>query len=366
MTWLVDADTVEPLVFQQLTVNESLTDGTSSVINVNGQFYRVHVFTSDGLFVVDNPGNAEILCVGGGGGGGAGFFVGSPGSKVIVPASTGETGTTRAVGRAGGGGGGGVVNTTSFLGLNPLQQACYAITVGDGATPAQDAGEDSKVSFVTSAGPGDPFPTDYADAVANFSPFNDILIAKGGGTGGYTSTATVNDGKDGGSSGGGASLGNSDTFADDVSDAGRNTVGQGNVGANGIKVGTCHAGGGGGAVSRGKAGADPDLSPDGGDGLTSSITGKAVTYGGGGGGCGDFRSGQGGLGGGGIGAFIHVTDTGAFSSSTSPVNSAGTDGLGGGGGAGGFYNTTNSLRLIIGAQPGGSGVVIIRYPIASP
>jgi hypothetical protein len=99
---------------------------------------------------------------------------------------------------------------------------------------------------------------------------------------------------------------------------------------------------------------------NGGNGISNSITGTPVIYGGGGGasvtdgfridGGGNYSgpffgtvAGIGGTGGGGNGG----------TSTTPPTN--GTDGLGGGGG-GGLYTQVNNF-----SGAGGSGVVIIRY-----
>ena len=371
MKWLVDADTPkvdEP--FQEPNIIQA-EGATTEVINVNGQFYRTYTFTSSGLFVVGQPADMEVLCVGGGGAGGYGWATGTAGAVTVVSASTGETQPGGAIGRAGGGGGGAVLQAkTQDIGGTNLTPAAYAITVGAGGQPNETAGGDSKVSFVISKSttPGDPFPTDYADAVANFSPFNDIYVAQGGGRGGIVTT-TADDGTAGGSGGGGSSLFDSTIYSDDTGAGGRGVTGQGNSGADGIDTYSGYAGGGGGAAGPGKAGSDPDLGPDGGAGFPSSITGKVVNYGGGGGGCGiNRRPGIGGLGGGGQGWAFFATPTGTtrgYFFQNTPVNTAGTDGFGGGGGAGGYFNLSPN-RVIAGAQPGGSGVVIIRFKIEAP
>ena len=79
----------------------------------------------------------------------------------------------------------------------------------------------------------------------------------------------------------------------------------------------------------------------GGAGVSSSITGSAVTYGGGGGGAGGGAAG--GAGGGGAGGIAAA------------VGTAGTANTGGGGGGGGA-NTNNA------GGAGGSGVVILSIP----
>jgi hypothetical protein len=93
---------------------------------------------------------------------------------------------------------------------------------------------------------------------------------------------------------------------------------------------------------------------DGGIGVLSSITGTATYYGGGGGGgpySGEFYpSGDGGLGGGGKGAYRDP-------STSIQINGGnGTPNTGGGGGGGKYPSQSTSYR----GGNGGSGVVIIR------
>ena len=128
---------------------------------------------------------------------------------------------------------------------------------------------------------------------------------------------------------------------------GTGTAGQGNAGGNSYN-GNAFAGGGGGA---GAIGGDANASGygNGGNGLVYSISGTQVYYAGGGGGgsIGAGSSGTGGLGGGGTGGTNF-----AFPS----VGAANTGGGGGGGSNGGGINAYNPAN-------GGSGIVIVRYPI---
>jgi len=98
-------------------------------------------------------------------------------------------------------------------------------------------------------------------------------------------------------------------------------------------------GGGAGAGENGEGGQSQPKAGDGGDGVSSSITGVATYYGGGGGGAaegtGGGYTGLGGLGGGGQG-------------------STGSNGFGGGGSGGAGAGVQGF--------DGGSGIVIIRYP----
>jgi hypothetical protein len=85
---------------------------------------------------------------------------------------------------------------------------------------------------------------------------------------------------------------------------------------------------------------------DGGNGLAVSITGTSVFYAGGGGGCAQFAKtvGIGGLGGGGDGS-----STGGVPGQSGTANT---------GGGGGGHRYDGNL-----GGAGGSGVVILRYPI---
>lgn len=152
--------------------------------------------------------------------------------------------------------------------------------------------------------------------------------AEGGGEG---STVSVN-GKDGGSGGGGSST-----------SSGNRPGGAAIYGAMGFAggnggTGLTQGGGGGGAT---QAGGSAATTAKGGDGYTTDISGANVTYGGGGGG----RNGAGGSGGGGAG--------------TLNGGQAGTANRGGGGGG-------SQYTIGVGAPGGngGSGIVIIRYPIS--
>jgi hypothetical protein len=174
-------------------------------------------------------------------------------------------------------------------------------------------------------------------------------VASGGG-GGDTRNAAAG-GRSGGSGGGGANS----------SSGGSGVAGQGHRG--GDSIGVQVGGGGGGAGEPGQdtpfyASSSPNNEGgDGGDGLQfsqfSAVGGAPAGWfaGGGGGGCyngdpGDqSKRGIGGQGGGG---------DGSARGDTPPV--AGAANTGGGGGAGGGPNAT------VPGAPGGSGVVILRYP----
>jgi len=197
------------------------------------------------------------------------------------------------------GGGGGAGGFRTGAGYNVTAQA-YAITVGAGGTGVYDRNGNSGSNSVF-----------------------DSIIAIGGGGGG---TGSGYPPLTGGSGGGG-----------DYIAGAAGTAGQGSSGGTGSGASQYTSGGGGGAGAPGGNGA-PSVSGNGGAGLASSISGSSVYYAGGGGG-GAYASGRtpgtGGQGGGGTGQ-----------------SSGGTANTGGGGGAGSGTGYS-----------GGSGIVIIRYPI---
>ena len=184
--------------------------------------------------------------------------------------------------------GGGASAESPFLASVATQ---YSIIVGNGGTrpsgPGQNNGQNSQFASVVSLGGGSP-----------------------GGSAGFGAN-----GYNGGS-GGGAHSGT----------PGSGTQGQGHSGAN-----TSAGGGGGGAGSAGSGN-------NGGSGVSSSITGTAITRAGGGGG----TNGTGGSGGGG-------TNTGYQATSNNGVVNTGGGGSAHSGSWGGSGN-------------GGSGVVILKYP----
>lgn len=206
----------------------------------------------------------------------------------------------------GGGGAGGYLTNTGFP---AAKGSSYTITVGAGGS-SYSSGTNSVLSGSTT------------------------ITAIGGGKGGSSATTS---GATGGSGGGGARSGGG---------SGSGTSLQGNAGGAGSS-GDFAGGGGGGANAAGGAGVNSSTSGSGGNGLSSSITGSAVTYAGGGsGGSFGLAVGSGGTGGGATGT----------NSSTKPTGA--TANTGGGGGGGGFSGSSSASY----SGDGGSGVVIIRYP----
>lgn len=219
----------------------------------------------------------------------------------------------------GGGGGGGGYRTNGGYDYAVKQQS-YTVTVGAGGHGATGIADTS---------------TNGGDSVF------DTITSLGGGRGGsYNTTLT---GSTGGSGGGGANGSGSPA-------AGSGTGGQGTAGGAGSNnAGPNYpAGGGGGATSAGASATEAGSNGGaGGAGTASSISGLSVTRGGGGGGASYATGGVGGAGGGGAGG------TGAGG-----IGTAGTDGTGGGSGGSSTDGTAT-------AHNGGSGIVIIRYPIGT-
>jgi len=287
------------------------TGGTTSTITTDGVTYRIHAFTSVGTtnFVVSNVGNFpqfEYLIVAGGGGGG---------------------------GWGGGGGAGGLLAGSTTLSLTT-----YPIIVGGGGNRGTSA--------YTGGGNG-----------GNSSAFG--LTAFGGGGGGWYQG---NAGLAGGSGGGGGLV---EPSFNPLGPPGAGTSNQGFAGGTSgrnVTVSTDwsfgRGGGGGGASQVGFDGSGGDVnSGRGGRGkyfghLFGTGFGESGWFSGGGGG----HSGRmnilslGGLGGGGRGGrYAEGNGTGALS---------GTANTGGGGG-GAWGGTAQEM-----IGDGGSGIVLIRYPIA--
>jgi hypothetical protein len=280
------------------------TGGASTTdITSNGVTYRVHQFTAVGSsnFVVTNTGSWNEF-------------------DYLIVAGGGAGGG----GRGGGGGGGGGVRA----GRIALTATTYAVVVG--------AGGAASVSTTTASTSG-----------GNSSAFGIIATGGGRGAGNNVSGATP---QAGGSGGGGALTGGA-TGA-------QGTVGQGFAGGNADTGGPTGGGGGGAAFAGTNALLTSNPTPrggTGGDGFASEIRlANGVQFFGAGGGGGSAKTtapaGQGGFGGRGGGG------NGATQGTANGV--AGTANTGsGGGGAGG--TTTGTL-----SGAGGSGIVIIRYPIA--
>jgi hypothetical protein len=284
--------------------------------------FKIHKFTGPGTFTVSCGGNAggsntvSYMVIGGGAGGGRD--------------------------RGGGGGAGGF---REGLGLNdsytgsplrsptgvPVSATAYPITVGGGG----------------SGGPNGSAPPS-ADNDGNNSVFSTITSAKGGGGANGNSP---NGGQDGGSGGGGAGSGSQSAGTGNTPPV---SPPQGNTGGLGGDGTPTSGGGGGGAGSVGQARQAPTGAGQGAIGVSSSITGSAVKYAGGGGA--GNRPGCGGAGSTG-GTFPGVpgpspqADRFGAGNGGNPTQCATANTGAGGGGADTGANGAN----------GGSGIVVIRY-----
>ena len=308
-----------------LTLSAFPTGGAVSAI----PGYRVHTFTGSGTFQNYKPiSGLQFMIVAGGGG--SGWDI------------------------SGGGGGGGVVHMDSPT--SELSAGDYPIAIGAGGAGANDF-------FGTIEGNG----LNGVDTTA----FG--YRALGGGGSGYQNGNTQgNGGGSGGGSGGSVtSAGGPSTQEYVVSGAIGNATGYGNPGgASGGEAPNYPAGGGGGA---GQIGATPlDSSAAGGrggNGIQINIDGNNYYWAGGGGGgsyTGSSGAGDGGLGGGGGGSCDTGTpgvgggsalNPGANGSNSSDPGAAG--GANTGGGAGGAWNQNTGGA----GGAGGSGIVIVRYPV---
>jgi len=273
---------------------------------------------------------------------------------LVIGAGGGSPGATADYSSGGGGGAGGYRTNKSgqTSGANASAEATYYIplstnipvTVGAGGTagPTADGsngkmggtGNSSIFGRVTSLGGGGGFEY-YSGSTGSHNPNSPDVDNKAGkvasGGGGAWSAGAVGVGAGVGRAGQGMNGGIGDNTGDGD--------GSGRVG-----------GGGGGASQVGENG-NSELSKvggDGGDGLSSDITGSTVTRAGGGAGAGKNTGNTGGAGGGGAGGW-----------SSSLAGTAGT--VNTGGGAGASMTTTGSASA---GAAGGSGVVIIRWTTA--
>lgn len=301
------------------------TGGVTSTHTAFGVTYRTHTFTTVGSnsFVVSSVGTeptARYMMIAGGGSGGA---------------------------RHGGGGGaGGMIE-----GVMTLTSTTYPIVIG--------AGGQGKL----------------ADQVGNSggnTTFNGLTALGGGGGAAWGDK----NGVAGGSGGGGSEVLGAGGAATQPGSA---SGGFGFAGAQGQDAGTGHGSGGGGAGGAGVKTFINYRSGPGGAGRTSTIYGRTYFFAGGGGGgsweAGDPRSGgNGGPGGGGGGGQARSGFAGPGGGMTLNAGATGTTGIpnasggdagantGGGGGGGGAYPPNTGYESTRGGN-GGTGIVVIRYPI---
>ena len=283
--------------------NPGFVAATGGTITTSGDF-KIHTFNSDSNFVVTNAGQpggsttVDYLVLAAGGGGASGG------------------------GAAGGGGAGG--HRFSFpnpaTGGFPISVQSYPITVGGGG-----AGGAFSPGSCLDGTPG------------GLSTFSTITSAGGGGG---LENGPVPAGN--GGSGGGGSY---QTTCGGSGNTPPVSPPQGNDGGTGaiIAASNTSAGGGGGAGAVGVPGPSgvTGRAGTGGCGVANSITGAAVTRGGGGNAYGQKSPG---------GPLIYAPTPSPGGGGASPAGAGGTN-LGGGGGG----NATGN------GGSGGSGVVIIRY-----
>jgi hypothetical protein len=289
-----------------------------------GRTWRAHQFTTVGTNTLNiiNPGDGylEYLIVAGGGSGGSRH--------------------------AGGGGGGGVL-----VGSTTVSSGPYTIVVG--------------------AGGAGPVGNVIGNNGSNSTAFG--FTAIGGGRGAQYNNDNIGIAAGSGGSGGGGAGGQSGSHV-----GGAGTSGQGFAGGTGVTTNPpISAAGGGGAGEAGQS-ASGVLAGRGGNGRLVKILGTNLYFGGGGGGAiyyANETAGRGGLGGGGGGAanfgFAGAGGTNGLNpggagnaAGNANTNANGNGGDGGantGGGGGGAAQNAPGWTTRGGA--GGSGIVIVRYPI---
>jgi hypothetical protein len=224
---------------------------------------------------------------------------------------------------ASGGGGAGGVSYISSLALN----SSTAVTIGAGGAQ-NNAGSNSIFGSIISNGGG--------RGGSNSSPANGGTGGSGGGAAINASGGSANQGNTGGATGYGNNGGTSTSAAEPYASAGGGGAGG---------VGTSVSGGAGGAGGIGITNSTINtLNAFGAATLTGQLSGGNYYYAGGGGGASSNGGAAGGLGGGGAG----INNAGVAAT-------AGTANTGGGGGG---------QRQLGTGGAGGSGIVIIRYPIA--
>jgi len=276
------------------------TGGTISDIVISGVSYRIHTYDVVGTFS---------------------FVVSSLGSSNGVVDYLVVAGGGAGAGYQGGGAGG--YRDGSLV----VSVSSFAVSVGAGGL---------KGSTVTSP---------YTANSGGNSVFSTITSAGGGGAGNNSGVGGAGGSGGGGGWGSAAGAGNTPPTVPSQGNSG-------GVNGNALNYG---GGGGGGAGAAGDNGLNTGISGDGGVGILSSINGVATFYSGGGGGSFPYTTsppstgGAGGLGGGGAGSATNAAGDNAQN---------GSPNTGGGGGGASYNGSTFNL-----AGDGGSGIVIIRYPI---
>jgi hypothetical protein len=273
------------------------------VITTDGTYWY-HAFRSTGSFNLTpavSSLTADILQIAGGGGGGANVGAGA--------------------------GAGGI----SYLSNQSLTLQTYTCLVGGGGA--------SITRNIVSTG-----------NMGSNSRFGSLTAAVGGGGGGGNGGGSEYTGGTGGSGGG----------SGEGANQGSGTIGQGNNGGTANDNPPNYGSGGGGGAGAVGGNGTSSAGGAGGAGVNTysswalaTATGVSGFYAGGGGGAtfGGGTPGSGGSGGGGAG--------GSFTDGSGYVGVSGTTNTGGGGGGMGG----NSVIPVFGSGAGGSGLVIVRYPV---
>jgi hypothetical protein len=298
-------------------LNTPTTSSASGVWAIEDQYQARTTGTWPGPY---GPYSVDFLVIAGGGSASRGDNTGVSGGGGAGGYRS-SFGTASGVGNSGGGSA-----CESVISLNPL--TVYTITVGAGGTGSSSNGTNGNNSSISGTG----LTTITSTGGGKSAAWGDVdYQANSGGSGG-------------GSAGSSAPTG------------GAGTANQGYAGGNHATGSSASGGGGAGAVGNGSSYGPPyaptAIKGNGGIGVSSSITGSAVTRAGGGGG-GQYSAepggpGDGGSGGGGQG--------GSGNGGRSPTD--GTANTGGGAGGSGYNPDANP------AKNGGSGVVILRMPTA--
>ena len=321
---------------QMIPASNAATAGVEGELRVNNgelEFWSTTSTTPAWRKVKDGPlvvVNAHFLVIAGGGGGGGGTMAGGGGA--------GGYRTSWGTGNISGG----LSPVESALQL--LKNTAYTVTVGAGGAGGPGGtnsasnnnigtrGSDSVFATVTSLGGGPgvgyygdgPFPSGFSLPTSNM-----------GSGGGHGNTYAV-------------------SSPDNRPTRQPGTAGQGFAG--GQQLLAAHSPsytgmGGGGAGGQGEDRVNASDTPGGGPGLSSTITGSAVTRaGGGGGGSHGGSAGNGGPGGSGGGGRGGDGPAGSAGKTAGTANTGG-----GGGGAGGTSGSDTGMA-------GGSGLVVIRIP----
>jgi hypothetical protein len=289
-------------ILSDLSIGPILATGGNTVTQISdgGTCYRVHTFTGTGAFNLCSKGTTGNVEY---------LVVAGGGSGGMAPGAA-----TYSTGGAGAGG------YRTGTGLNLPTVCSYAVVIGAGGTNNAN-GNPSSFSTITSCGGG--------------RGGSNGLGCPGGSGGGHGIEPRTTPGP-----GAAAATG----IAGQGCPGGTMTLACGNSGSGGGGAGEA----GFGCRMRNDPGVPQDSGGSGGNGLSSSITGTPIAYAGGGGGIGAPTTcgGAGGSGGGGRGS----VGGGADCAENGVANRGG-----GGGGANGPSPAS--------ARAGGSGIVVVRYPI---